>query len=582
MAWGMETSGMELGIRRHAWAAALACLLSLVVHVGLLLWGPEWQLLAPLRAARQVARALHALKVAEVRSDPVAERAVEGVVSPPSGAEALDTARHVEAVRQPPDRTAMEPRSPEHKLIGELTPVAPPTAVTAPNFWQPRQEILAIERRLVSDDVAMLPRRAIPRVERVNEAEDFVAAYDARRAERIGSAGRTGPETPGRGKWIGNQVTGGSARAQELAIGESKAERAGEALVEKAKDITALQPIERLLAVDVRTYTPFRDRYGYARIDIRRAGPEVTPVMPKDVLLVQDSSASMTEKKLHFCREGLMRCLAAIGPEDRFNVVGFRDTTDRCFEGWATNSLETLNRAAEFVTGMRAEGNTDIYASIQELLRMPRNPTRPVVALLVTDGRPTVGLTDSTDIIGEFSRLNDGRISVFTMGTVQTANSYLLDLLSYCNRGDAAIVRSGMWGIADALQKRMVEISRPVLADVGFLFPSRGECEVFPVQTSNLYLDRPLVLYGRYPRTVRNLVFQAVGTGRRAQCDMIFNVSLDTGVLEGDEEIRDNWAKQRIYHTMGEYARRPSVHLLRDMHETARRYNVPVPYKDRL
>jgi hypothetical protein len=139
-----------------------------------------------------------------------------------------------------------------------------------------------------------------------------------------------------------------------------------------------------------------------------------------------------------------------------------------------------------------------------------------------------------------------------------------------------------MWGIPDALQKRMVEVSRPVLANVGFLFPSRGESEVFPVQTSNLYLDRPLVLYGRYPRTVRNLVFQAIGTGRRAQCDMIFNVSLDAGVLEGDQEIRENWAKQKIYHLLGEYARNPSVRVLRDMHDTARRYDVPIPYKDRL
>ena len=200
--------------------------------------------------------------------------------------------------------------------------------------------------------------------------------------------------------------------------------------------------------------------------------------------------------------------------------------------------------------------------------------------MLVTDGQPTAGMTDSSNIIAEFSKLNEGRISVFALGTVQTANSYLLDLLSYCNRGDSHVVARGRWDIPDVLQTRMIGISRPVLSNVRFVFADDSLCEVYPVQTSNLYLDRPLVLYGRYRRESKNLVFQAVGAAYDAKCDMIFSVPL-TGTRRGEADIRKMWAKQKIYHLIAENARRTTPDILREIRETASHYNVRIPHRGR-
>ena len=57
--------------------------------------------------------------------------------------------------------------------------------------------------------------------------------------------------------------------------------------------------LENLLTLDVRKYTPLRDPYGYAMIEIKRLNPEVLPILSKDILFVQDSSASITDKRLH-------------------------------------------------------------------------------------------------------------------------------------------------------------------------------------------------------------------------------------------------------------------------------------------
>jgi len=378
-------------------------------------------------------------------------------------------------------------------------------------------------------------------------------------------------------------VVGGESEAPMIEIEEAEEAETAELFTEELAEVTSLRPIENFLKAGITTYTSLLDRrYGYFRLRIERAGAEILPVMPKDVILVQDCSASIAEQRLHFCREGLAKCLGEIQPQDRFNVMRFRDKADFCFADWTSPDDASIESALAFISGMVSEGNTDILTSIQELAKLPRTAGRPTVVLLVTDGHPTTGLVGSSDIIGQFSKLNDGAMSVFAMGTVQTANEYLLDLLSYSNRGDDFIVTRGRWDIPDAMARFMKELSRPVLADVGFRFAEGSGLEVYPVLTSNLYLDRPLVLYGRYPKGADNVVFQAVGNSGEAKCDMIFSIPVAEADRSGDKSLRREWAMQKIYHLMGQYARTGGPTVLRDIRSTARDYGVDVPYREDL
>jgi hypothetical protein len=63
-----------------------------------------------------------------------------------------------------------------------------------------------------------------------------------------------------------------------------------------------------------------------------------------------------------------------------------------------------------------------------------------MIAVLMTDGRPTMGAVDSSDIIARFSRQNAGEISVFTVGAGDRVNAFLLDLLGHNNRGGSWIL----------------------------------------------------------------------------------------------------------------------------------------------
>ena len=212
---------------------------------------------------------------------------------------------------------------------------------------------------------------------------------------------------------------------------------------------------------------------------------------------------------------------------------------------------------------------------------MPRQPGRPVIMEVVSDGVATVGLTDQSLIIEAFSQANQGQVSVFTTGTYPGVNAYLLDLLSYRNRGDTVVVRTGRWDIPAAIQARLWEVARPVLNDVKFRFAGQGECDVLPRLTPNLYMDKPLVLYARYPRDVHRLVFQATGQAGDIKCDMVFDLDLAKAVA-GEKEIRTQWAWQKAYDLIGEHNRTHDSALVDEIRGIGRTYSIRIPYRSEL
>jgi hypothetical protein len=605
---GNFASGMTQEIRkRHALVVAIAFALSILIHGALLycFLGSKFGVtMVPTKNAAHERARMEPMRVLEVKRD---ERPIEsprtsgGMAADIAGTIApVDLAKEAESRAQPADKVAIEPPPlTATSLAGEKQSLAEPSKPPQRATWDARQEIMTVEKHVVGEGADALRRERIPDVERVAAAPDVVMPVDLDQIKPAGLPSGGGAENlePPKsditekpiggvvsphpdvliGRPGGSRIAGGGSHA-----GIGSGVGGGGLFDETSTNGTPYKAIENQLVAEVYVYKPTLDfKYAYFKMEIRRAGAEKLPVIPKDVLLVQDSSNSMAEQRLHFCREGLVRCLAEIGPQDRFNVISFSEKSDPCFNDWADNKPENIEQAKKFIAGMKPAGNTDILEGIEDLLKMNRIAGRPVVALVVTDGRSTTGTTATSDIIGEFSKINDGAISLFTVGTVQTADPYLLDLVSYCNRGDSTIVTGGRWDIADVLQNFMREFSRPVLSEVRFRFARGNYYEVYPVLTSNLYLDRPLVLYGRMAKDSKKIVFQAVGKAGDVNCDMVFDLDLDKVAKPGDSEIRSNWAKQKIYHLIGEQTRKGDASVMTEIGDTAATYGIKIPYKGR-
>jgi hypothetical protein len=578
--------------RRRRMAGTVAVSVSAIAHVLLFLNLPGFGLFETVRPAKE--RPYAKLRLAEVRTETVRR---QPVTVPDRGATgAADRraapARDVLSFKQPVDESLLQPKPvPQAAVVGETRGVARPEPKPTAKAWDPRPEIVEIQKTVLADPVGATPRRLQPLVERTARmTADIIPPADS-----VLPAGPPSPRVPGLfdnlfGEIgpIGDPMAGGIPIVATAPVTVPRdplatvppPTQAIAAVVAPPEPTIRTRHIENMLKVKLTTgENPADPDYLYCKVSIERAGDDVLPVLPKDLMFVQDCSASISEQKLYFCREGLVKALALVGPADRFNILGFRDSPQLAFTTWAKRSAETLKHGEDFIRAMRSAGDTDLFGSLQRLLRMPREPDRPVIVILISDGAPTRGLTDSTTIIEEFSQANAGTLSVFTLGTYAGANAYLLDLISYRNRGDTRVVTSGRWDIPGVVEGRVREVGRPVLTGLHFIFAASSGSQAYPLLTSNLYLDRPLVVLARVPKTEKNLLFQAVGRAGDADCDMIFNLSLTEGA-DKDPSIPTSWAWQRIYHLIGVYTRTRNPAVLEDIRSTAKQYRLKVPYED--
>lgn len=474
----------------------------------------------------------------------------------------------------PPQREAVEAATLKE-------PASPEPADAEPPAWQPRQEVAAIVDRIVRDDVALLPRREIFAVERFDAAPDYSpesppaapAATVAPPQDLFAASAAAASEMP--------DIPPPAAESLAERIVTDPAATPAETLTpfgEKPGDISPYTHVDNRLAAEIALYEPpGADPRKYFRIEVMPRENSGLPVARKDIVFVQDASRSLARERLHFCKEGLKESLGCIAAGDRFNIASFRDDATFCFGNeWATPSRENFEKAIAFIDSLESRGDTDLFRSLQSLLTLPRDPSRPMIAVVVTDGKATAGMTASSRIIGEFSKLNDD-MSLYVLGTQAKANAYLLDLLSFCNRGRQSIVRSDRWAIPAAISDLAESCSQPVLGRVRVDADIASGAEFFPLPSANLYAGEPLVYYGSCPRGTDALTLQIRGEAGEARLDCLFSLDL-AAAQRGGSEIKEGWSRRKMHSLLGDYARNPDGDAKAAMHRLSAETGEPIPY----
>ena len=480
-----------------------------------------------------------------------------------------------------PDQALTLPVVPESIAAGQQVSLLPPPEMELDTGWQPRQKVAEVVERIVRDDIATRPRQTLPTVENIEMAPDYVLPSDLTKT-RLGAdilpVRAFVPEAdPGMAAIAPNVQSAPEKQSVTLISPTNRLEEeAIERIVEQPEDISDFKPIDDRLQARMSTYRgDTSDGRVYFRLQVMAQDNKKLPVVPKDIVFVQDASRSLAEQRLYFCRKALHDAIRSIAPADRFNVVLFREKAEFCFPDWTAANETSLLKADAFIDTMKSKGDTDVFDSIKSLLSLPRDSKRPLIVVLVTDGKATKGLTVSSDIIGQFSALNDN-VSLFAIGTQPKANRYLLDLLTYCNRG-ASWIAKDRWAIPETVAAAVNACSRPVLARIGVVADRSSKAEVYPMPSANLYADRILEYYGSCPGNTGDIVFYVRGEGGETKCDVVLQMKLD-GAKKGGPYIKNEWAKRKMHSLIGEYARKPSAKLLEQMRRLNAETGVPIPY----
>ncbi|XP_061108981.1 inter-alpha-trypsin inhibitor heavy chain H5 isoform X1 [Conger conger] len=202
--------------------------------------------------------------------------------------------------------------------------------------------------------------------------------------------------------------------------------------------------------------------------------PKDLPVVPKNVVFVIDTSASMVGTKIRQTKEALFTILKDLRPNDRFNFISFSNR----IKVWQVGQLvsvtpNNIRDAKKFIYMITPTGGTDINGAIQSGSSLLSNYLSSTgdhhnsVSLIIflTDGRPTVGERKSPSILSNTKSAVQEQFCIFTIGIGNDVDYRLLERMSLENCGMMRRIRED--SDASAMLKGFYdEIGTPLLSDI--------------------------------------------------------------------------------------------------------------------
>lgn len=218
------------------------------------------------------------------------------------------------------------------------------------------------------------------------------------------------------------------------------------------------------------------------------------PKPPREVVFVVDTSGSMHGASIDQARAALRLALARLRPEDTFRILRFSDDVSAFRDAPQAATPENITAAANYVSGLAAEGGTEIVRAAERALLGKRDPSRLTQVVLITDG--AVGNEDALfDLIDR--RLGEARL--FTVGIGSAPNGYLMTRAARAGRGTYTFIQSPDQ-VAARMSDLFLKLETPALTDVTVTWEGAPvEIEAWPDPVPDLYLGEPVTVLAALP-----------------------------------------------------------------------------------
>ena len=300
-------------------------------------------------------------------------------------------------------------------------------------------------------------------------------------------------------------------------------------------------------------------------------------VAPKDVTFVLDTSGSMAGNKLAQARKALQFCVENLNDSDRFEIIRFSTEAEPLFDKLVKASENNRQRAFDFIKGLKPIGGTAIDEALRKALEpLPDRSSRPRVVIFLTDGQPTVGITNDQQILSNVKRAA-GNTRVFCFGIGTDVNTRLLDGISDATRAFSQYVLPEE-DIELKVSSFFTKIKEPVLANPVLRFGGGIKPgKMYPSPLPDLFKGEQLIVVGRYSGEGRAAVTieGTVNGVTRTFTDEVEFPARDTG----HDFIPRLWATRRVGFLLDEIRLHGENRELRDeVTGLARKYGIVTPY----
>jgi Ca-activated chloride channel family protein len=255
---------------------------------------------------------------------------------------------------------------------------------------------------------------------------------------------------------------------------------------------------------------------------------------PREVIFVIDTSGSMGGTSIVQARAALQLALDRLRPEDRFNVIQFDNHTSSLFAGPMDATPALVARAKGYVTGLTADGGTEMLGAMKAALDNSSGDGRVRQVIFLTDG--SIG-NESQLFDAIKQRLGDRRL--FTVGIGSAPNSYFMRKAAEYGRGTFTYI-DDLDEVAEEMAALFVKLEQPVVTDMAVAWPDGVSAEMMPRTIPDLYQGEPIVLSAKVDQLRDEIGLR----GRRGSDDWILTVPLANGA--DHPGVATLWARAKI------------------------------------
>jgi Ca-activated chloride channel family protein len=219
--------------------------------------------------------------------------------------------------------------------------------------------------------------------------------------------------------------------------------------------------------------------------------------VPRDVAFVIDTSGSMKGDKVEQVKKALKFCLEKLDRKDRFAIVQFSTMAQTFSGGWSDATDGNVQKARAWVDRFEANGGTNISEALDKTFALGAEDGRLATLMFLTDGRPTVDITDTEALMKTVKDNNKRNLRIFTFGVGDDVNTHLLDRMSGESGGVTEYVRPGE-AIDGKVTRLFAKMSYPVMTDLAIDIPGVQIAEMYPGKLPDLFRGSQVVIVGAY------------------------------------------------------------------------------------
>jgi len=291
------------------------------------------------------------------------------------------------------------------------------------------------------------------------------------------------------------------------------------------------------------------DSLGGFFLFIAEPNPGTTADIIKKVFtLVLDRSGSMSGTKIVQAKNAATYIVNNLNPQDKFNIVDFETNVYSFRNRHVAYSMQTRDSALAYIQNIQTGNLTNISGAFSTAVPHfnTANDSTANIIVFLTDGLPTVGITERTALLNHVRTLiqsTETNIFLFSFGIGTDVDQQLLTLMSSQNNGFAEFL------LNDEIESRITNfyrrIKNPVLLSPSVTFSSPDINNVFPNSLPNLCIGPQMSVSGRY--TVAGMLNVTL-SGRAFNQPVTYNYNftrIDTPDVRY-QFLTKIWAKQKI------------------------------------